>query len=198
MFAKLPLDEPALVALLKQDSEHAFELVFNHYHNMVYKVAMLYVKSPAAAEDIVQDVFLKIWFQRKNLPGIISFESWIYTLTHNLTINYLKKVAHEWKARARWTTENERIESSTDHKLRNAQYSELLIEAIGQLPQQQQKVYTLAKENGLSYEAIARELSVSPLTVKTHMARALASIRSFLQKHDKEFTILFIMHMMTK
>jgi RNA polymerase sigma-70 factor (family 1) len=195
---KLPLEEPALVALLKQDSEYAFELVFNHYYNMVYKIAMLYIQSPAVAEDIVQDVFLKIWFQRKNLPDIISFESWIYTLTRNLTINYMKKLAHEWKARDRWTTENERVENSTDHKLRNAQYNELLVEAIGKLPQQQQKVYTLAKENGLSYEAIARELSLSPLTVKTHMARALASIRSFLQKHDKEFTILFIMHMMVK
>jgi RNA polymerase sigma-70 factor (ECF subfamily) len=71
-----------------------------------------------------------------------------------------------------------------------------LQQAISKLPVQQQKVYRLAKEQGLSYEAIGQELSLSPLTVKTHMARALAAIRSFLQKHDREFIILFIMHLM--
>src|SRR5688500_7968524 len=88
---KFPLDEATLIARLKEDNEQAFELLFNRYHNLVYKVAMLYVKTPSLAEDIVQDVFMKIWFQRKNLPDILSFESWIYTISRNLTINCLKK-----------------------------------------------------------------------------------------------------------
>jgi len=193
---KFPLDEATLIARLKEDNEQAFELLFNHYHNLVYKVAMLYVKSPSLAEDIVQDVFMKIWFQRKNLPDIISFESWIYTIARNLTINCIKKLAHERNARTAFGSEYNGFDNTTDHRIRNNQYNNLLQQAILHLPEQQQKVYRLAKEKGMSYEAIGRELSLSPLTVKTHMARALTSIRSFLQKHDKEFTILFIMHLM--
>lgn len=195
MPAKLPLDESTLISLLKNDSEYAFQLLFEHYHNLVYKVALLYVKSPTLAQDIVQDVFMKIWFQRKDLPDIISFESWIYTLSRNFTINNLKKLAYEHKAKTTFNNSQNRFDDTTDHKVRNSQYNALLQQAIHELPEQQQKVYRLGKENGLSYEAIGHELSISPLTVKTHMARALASIRSFLRKHDKEFTILFIIHL---
>jgi RNA polymerase sigma-70 factor (family 1) len=196
MPTKLPLDETTLISLLRKDSEHAFELLFDHYHNLVYKVAMLYVKSPALAEDIVQDVFMKIWFQRNSLPDILSFESWVYTLARNVTINCLKKLAHESKVRTIFTDEHPPFDNSTDHKIRNSQYNALLQKAIGDLPEQQQKVYRLAKEQGLSYQAIGNELSLSPLTVKTHMTRALAAIRAFLKKHDKDFIILFIMHLM--
>jgi len=65
-------------------------------------------------------------------------------------------------------------------------------QAINQLPLQQQRVYKLAKEQHLSYEAIAQELSLSPLTVKTHMARALDAIRSYLKRHGEVFLLLLL------
>lgn len=141
MPTKLPLDESTLISLLKKDSEYAFQLLFEHYHNLVYKVALLYVKSPTLAQDIVQDVFMKIWFQRNNLPDVISFESWIYTLSRNLTINCLKKLAYEGKARAAFNKDQNGFDDTTDHKIRNSQYNALLQQAIHQLPEQQQKVY---------------------------------------------------------
>src|SRR5690349_19691306 len=172
MPTQLPLDETTLISLLRKDSEYAFELLFDHYHNLVYKVAMLYVKSPALAEDIVQDVFMKIWFQRNSLPDILSFESWVYTLARNVTINCPKKLAHESKVRTIFKDQHPPLDQSTDYKNRNRHYNALLQQAIGDLPEQQQKVYRLAKEQGLSYQAIGDELSLSPLTVKTHMTRA--------------------------
>ena len=196
MPTKLPLDETTLISLLRKDSEHAFQLLFEHFHNLVYKVAMLYVKSPDLAEDIVQDVFMKVWFQRKNLPDVFSFESWLFILARNFTLNSLKKMAHESKARSKFTEGYSLVEDTADYRIRISQYNTLMQQAINNLPVQQQKVYRLAKEQGLSYEAIGQELSLSPLTVKTHMARALAAIRCFLQKHDKEFIILFIIHLM--
>lgn len=185
-------EEATLLALLAEDNEYAFQLLFDRHRNRIYRIAMLYVKSPALAEDIVQDVFLKLWFQRKNLTALSSLESWIYTVAKNLTINSLKKLTHEWTAKEKWTQDNIQFENTTDHKIRKAQYKKLLQIAIEKLPAQQQKVYFLAKEKGLSYETIASQLSLSPLTVKTHMSRALASIRVFLRKHDIDFLLLFI------
>jgi len=190
MLRKYPYDEPALIALLREGSEYAFQLLFEQYHQRIYRVAMVYVKSPALAEDIVQDVFLKIWFQRKSLPELSSFESWICTVARNVTLNCLKKQAYEWKARRTWSVESMALDHTGDL---TTEYKELLFQAVLQLPEQQQKVYRLARDKGFSYEDIASELSLSPLTVKTHMSRALASIRNYLQKHGKELLLLFIM-----
>jgi RNA polymerase sigma-70 factor (ECF subfamily) len=185
-------EESTLLALLAGDSEYAFQLVFDRHRNHIYKVAMLYVKSPAIAEEVVQDVFLKLWMQRKNLSEIRSLESWLFTLTKNITLNYLKKLAHEWTARSKWVKQNRQSESTTDYKIRSSESRQLLQQAIDSLPEQQQKIYRLAKEESLSYEEISQKLSISPLTVKTHMARALASIRSFLLQHGDLLTLFLI------
>jgi len=176
-------EESTLLSLLAQDSEYAFQLIFDRYRNHIYKVSMIYVKSPIIAEEVVQDVFLKLWFQRKNLLNIRSLESWLFTLAKNLTLNCLKKIAHEWKVREKWIKDNELSENTTDYKVIDAQYQLILRQAIDNLSPQQQQVYNLAKEQQLSYEAIGKQLSISPLTVKTHMARALAAIRFHLKQN---------------
>lgn len=187
-------EEPALLAMLAEDSEYAFQLLFDRYRNRIYKVAVLYVKSPLLAEEIVQDVFLKVWFHRKEINKLRSFEAWLFTVSRNYIINYIKKLASEWKARKNWILEaSADPEEDTDASVRSIRFQELLSEAIGSLPPRQQKVYQLAKENGLSYEAIARQLNISPLTVKTHMSRALDAIRAFLKQHGGIFVLLLIM-----
>ena len=185
-------EETTLLSLLSQDSEYAFQLVFDRYRNNTYKVAMMYVKSPVIAEEIVQDVFLKLWFQRKNLTEIRSLESWLFTLTRNLTFNCLKKIAYEWTAREKWIKQNNISENTADNKILDTEYRQLIQKAISTLSPQQQQVYKLAKEEGLSYEVIGRQLSISPLTVKTHMSRALASVRLFMQKNIDLFMLLLI------
>ncbi len=186
-------EETTLLAMLADDSEYAFQLLFDRYRNRIYKVAVLYVKSPILAEEIVQDVFLKVWFQRKEIKALRSFEAWLFTVSKNYIINYLKKLANEWKARETWVRQTSASEDSADFKIRGDQFQQLLQQAIGQLPLQQQRIYKLAKEQHLSYEAIAQELNISPLTVKTHMARALDAIRSWLKQHGELFLLLLLL-----
>ncbi|HEY4148217.1 MAG TPA: RNA polymerase sigma-70 factor [Chitinophagaceae bacterium] len=186
-------EETTLLVLLADDSEYAFQLLFDRYRNRIYKVAVLYVKSPVLAEEIVQDVFLKVWFQRKEIKALRSFEAWLFTVSKNYIINYLKKLANEWKARETWVRQTSASEDSADFKIRSDQFQQLLQQAIGQLPLQQQRIYKLAKEQYLSYEAIAQQLNISPLTVKTHMSRALDSIRSYLKQHGELFLLLLLL-----
>jgi RNA polymerase sigma-70 factor (ECF subfamily) len=176
-------EDSTLISMLADDSEFAFQVIFERYHPTIYKVSMLYVKSPTIAEEIVQDIFLKLWFQRKNLAEIRSLESWLFILTKNLTLNYLKKISHEWSARQKWVSESQLSENTADYKLISGEYDKLVQQAIDHLPSQQQKVYELAKNQGLTYKDISSQLNISPLTVKTHLARAMASIRCYLEQN---------------
>lgn len=187
------VEQANVLNLLAEGSEYAFQLVFDSYKNRVYNLALTYLKSPVLAEEIVQDTFLKLWFQRQNLANIHSLEAWIITVSKNLTINYLKKIAHEWGAKKDLIPGDERITNGTDFKVRNAEFSVLYQKALDTLPTQQRTIYELARNEGLTYDVIGKKLSISPLTVKTHMARALASLRLFLKKHGGLFLFFLIL-----
>lgn len=175
--------EALLLVQLAEDSEVAFRKVFELYHGKIYKVAMMYVKSVPASEEIVQDVFLKLWTKRKTLQNIQSLESWLFIVTKNHTFNLLKKQASELRAKDKWAEQAVIIDDTLESKLISSEYQQLFNDAILRLPPQQQKIYRLAKEQGKSYEVIGSELALSPLTVKTHMARALAALRILLKSH---------------
>lgn len=85
-------EETTLLALLEEDSEYAFQMIFDRHRGRIYRLALMYVKSQSLAEDIVQDVFLKLWFQRKKLSEIKSLESWIYTIAKNHTLNLIRQL----------------------------------------------------------------------------------------------------------
>jgi RNA polymerase sigma-70 factor (ECF subfamily) len=186
-------DDTALLSLLAQDDETAFQILFDKYRGKIFSVAYVYVKSSSVAEEIVQDVFLKVWFQRKDLQNIRNFKSWLYTVSKNYIINYLEKIANEQKARRYYSELHVVSEDNCDFKVRDNQYTQLLTDAIQQLPAQQQKIYTMAKQGELSYESIATKLNISRLTVKTHMARALESIRSYIKAHGGALMVVCIM-----
>lgn len=184
-------EETQLLAMLAKDSEFAFQLVFNRYRDTVYRAAMVWLKSPILAEEIVQDVFMKLWLQRAHLTGIRSLEAWIYAVARNQMLNGLKRTSYEWRIKEYWEKEEPHTEDSTDHLVRHNELKELIGKAIESLPAQQQLIYKMCREKGLSYEAIGEELAISPLTVKTHMTRALRAIRNFLKQYG-DALILFL------
>lgn len=186
-------EESMLLSLLAQDSEYAFQLIFDRYRNNIYKVAMLYVKSPVVAEEIVQDVFLKLWFQRHHLQQLKSLESWLFIVARNLTINSFKKIVHEWKAREKWVEGYNAADYGPDLPVISKEFQSFIHQAINNLSTQQQQVFRMAREQGLSYEEIGIKLSISPLTVKTHMQRALQSIRVFLQTKGISIVLLMVL-----
>ncbi len=176
--AHLPLAEPS------HEDAGSFQLIFNQYSNKVYRLALLYLKASDAAEEILQEVFLKLWSNREKIEGLNSPEAWLRTVTKHAILNHLKKRANETIAIKKFTKDLLRTANDTDYKIRGAQYLELVQQAIQELSVQQKTVYILAREHELSYEQIGALLSLSPLTVKTHMSRALSSIRQFFKHKD--------------
>ncbi|HEV2482124.1 MAG TPA: RNA polymerase sigma-70 factor [Puia sp.] len=168
--------------MLADGSEYAFTQIFDHYRDKVYSVAWHFLRSSAPAEEIVQDVFLKIWLKRQDLRTVRHPENYLFILARNLLLDHLKSMSHETAARKHWPFSSTVIDDS-DHRLRQSECEELLSEALEQLPQRQKEVYLMARTQGLSHEIIAGELQLSRLTVKKHMAEALKFLRKYLSQY---------------
>ena len=180
-------EEAKLISLLSNDSEYAFQLMYDRYRNRIYQTAIRYLKSPMLAQETVQDVFLKLWLERKNLNPDTSIEAWLYTVAKNNLVNKLKRIAIEWKALHQIQLNSPKFDNVTSDKVEDSQYQQLLHNALQQLSPQQQMVFQLARNEYLTYIEIGERMGISPLTVKTHMARALSHIKSYLAKNGETF-----------
>jgi RNA polymerase sigma-70 factor (ECF subfamily) len=172
--------------MLAEGSEYAFTQIFDRYRGKVYSIAWHFLRSPVLAEEIVQDVFMKIWLKRQELTELQNTENYLFILTRNLVFDRLKALSYEAAAQKNLPPFPEFVDDS-DFRLRQNKCEELLDEAVARLPQRQQEVYRMAKVQGLSQEAIAGELRLSRLTVKKHMAEALKFIRKYLGQYLSAF-----------
>lgn len=173
-------EEEKMLSLLANGSEYAFQLTYNKHHNHIYKVAMRYLKSPILAQEVVQDVFMQLWSKREQINCEMPIEAWLFTVAKNNILNRLKKLANEWKALDYLKNKSEREDDSLQEKLIDTDCRNVINNALQTLSGMQLRVYKLAREENLSYLQIAEHLNISPLTVKTHMSRALCQIRHSL------------------
>jgi RNA polymerase sigma-70 factor (family 1) len=186
-----PVEEKKVLELLAQGNEFAFTLLFDHYRGRIFTVAVRFLKSRELAEEVVQEVFLKIWTRREDLLTVLNFEAYLITIARNLVFDLVKDIARETITRNDFVS-NVQQPIGADEGLIEEQYRELLNEAVSQLPPQQKQIFRLAKVEGLSHQAIAEQLHLSRLTVKTHMAKALQSIRENLQHHIISICLLLL------
>lgn len=181
-------NESRLIYELSQGSQLAFTNLYNRYKNVVYSCALKITKSKTLSEEVVQDVFLKIWFKKETLNDIAHFESYIFVTARNHIFNMIKQMAKERTLKSKIIYSDISFDTA-DTPLEDQQFTCLLNEIIGQLPAQQQKVYLMMKEQDMSYQEIADLLDISPLTVKKHMAQALKFIRLRITHHINIFVI---------
>ena len=179
-------DEARLIELIAQGSEYAFTKLYDHYRPLIYSVAYRMLKSRDLADEILQDVFVKVWIKRNELPNIRHFRGYIFFMARNLVFDRLKKQSYEAGAMA--AAGDERAASGdavsgADNRLLQQEYQLLLDKAIDQLTVQQAQIYRLAKIEGLSHEEIAGQLHIKRSTVKRHVSDALREIRHFLKTY---------------
>ncbi|WP_299546830.1 RNA polymerase sigma-70 factor [Seonamhaeicola sp.] len=183
MTPKETIREEALVLELISGSEVAFRKLFDIYRNQLYKYSLSMVCSQAYAEEIVQDVFMKIWIKRDTLNPNLSFKSYIYTITRNQNIKFLKKAANNLKLRQEVFYQSQKFRNSTERYMREVELEALKEEALNQLSPKRRLIFQMSRNDGKSYEDIGTELGISPNTVRNQMSRALETLRNFLINH---------------
>lgn len=189
-------NENLVLSKISHGDQLAFRVIFDLYRKKVYSYALKMIKSATQAEDIVHDVFLKIWLQ-PNLGEIQNFEAYLKTITRNHTLKMLRRQQLELKTsydfKKTWTEAH----NETEESLLLNDSSNILKKGIDLLPPQQKLVYYLCREQGLKYEDAASQLSISPFTVKTHMQHALRFLRGYLSKHTDIALILVLTQILT-
>jgi len=160
--------------------EASFRLVFDHYRPIIYTLSLRYTRNEWIAEEIVQDVFMKVWVNRSALPDVRNFGGWIFKMAEGLTINAVKKLVRDKEKAQLYFTDPLNIDVP-DFAEQEDQYAIILREAVKQLPARQQETYLLIKEQGLKREEAAKVLNVSPETVKSNLKQAIRVIRAYCQ-----------------
>jgi RNA polymerase sigma-70 factor, ECF subfamily len=170
-----------LVKLLKTGDMSAFDIIYKRYSRRLYGFVFRYIKQESDTEEIVQEVFIKIWKSRDKIDVYSSFESFLFTIAHNATINLLKKKATEQKY-VEHVKSLQRIEE-TYELTDEIHYQELkhkLQGLLDELSPRQKEIFQLSREEGLSQKEIAEKLGISTNTVKNHMVTTLSFLKSKL------------------
>lgn len=174
----LNLSDEELLTYVAEKDECAFNILYERYRRKIFTFSMKLLKQEERAEDIVHEIFLKLW-QHPNLGGIINLEAYLRVTTRNHTLKVLRRINIEETAVQRiFTNQNEQEVSETEQIILYKEADFRYREIISKMPAQQQKVYMLCKEEGLKYEEVAEKMAISKLTVKTHMQHALRYLRS--------------------
>ena len=167
-----------------QDGDSAaFRLLFQSYAEPLCTFTEQYTKSPEIAEELVQDLFFKIWKDRSTWAPTVSVKSYLYTSARNLALDYLKhqRVVDDWKQEA--LADNESIVPTPDQSVCTKRLRRAVQEAIDELPERRRQVFKLSRQHGLTYKEIATVLDISIKTVETHMRRAFKFLRQRLAPH---------------
>jgi RNA polymerase sigma-70 factor (family 1) len=173
--------DQALFNRIAAADEKAFRVLFDRYRQELFGVALKLTKSPSQAEEIVQEVFISIWVSRSLLTAVEKPDAYIYRILYNHIKSYLRKESNRDRIlrdalQFRTDSVNATEESVDMHE------SEKLIEqALQLMPDRQKAVYRLNRQQGLSIDQIAEQLNISTHTVKSHLAKALEFIRTYLK-----------------
>ena len=176
-------DEIKIIKLLKKGNTGALKYLFDEYYEKLYFYALKLVDHKESAEEVVQDVFISIWTNRRKLSITLSLKSYLYVAVKNKAISYLrqkiKTISFEYDQ------EKPIVHSSCNPEIKT-DIDELefhIHQAIKLLPDKCRMIFNLSRNSGMTYKEIAVELDISTETVKTQISIALKKLKVHLEKY---------------
>lgn len=186
-----------LLNLIAGGDQKAFNRLFDQYRDQLFHYLQKITKSNETAEEIVLDVFLKIWNGRPILTEIDNFEAFLFQVAKNKGLDFLRRVQRN---KLQQTELWKRLQAtacveSADEKVLLADITDTVKQAVEQLSPQRKIVYQLSREQGFTYEQIGKQLHLSTHTVRNHLAASLQIIRSHLQADSVVMLLVALLHM---
>jgi len=172
-----------LLTRLRSGDQLAFAQIYNQYRSKMYAYAYNLCKSAETAEEIVQEVFIRLWQKKEQINVELNFSAYIKKITLNHVLNHLKKVARDKCLREEIFSYIEAIRNTTEDNILEKELLKTYDEAIALLPPQKKIIYQLSRNEEMTHDQIAEKLNISKNTVKNHMVEATKFIRSYVSKH---------------
>lgn len=172
-----------LLLLLKNGDETAFTTLFERYRDRLYYYLLKHTKSAEIAEEIVTDIFMKLWTGRELVHQISDVAAFFHKVGYYKAMDFLRTTARHSRLQQVYINRMEpNAEKTADEILIDAEAMALLHKAINQLPPKRKAIYKLSREEGLSHLEIAKMLNLSPSTINNSMVSATRSIARYLEQ----------------
>lgn len=187
-------NEKELFFRMSQGDEAAFTEIFYHYTQRIYKYILHKTKSPETAEEIVQEVFIKIWNTREQFTEVSNYESYLFTIASNKLIDFFRRMAHQEKIKKQVWQTIVNTSNITIEQLDLKHSQQLINNAVDRLSPQRKKIFLMNKEQGLSRQEIAEELNISVHTVNNHLNESVKQVKEYLEnKPGASLAVLIFM-----
>lgn len=158
----------------------ALEDLYNFYYPRLYNFSRTFLKLSDGIDDILQEVFIKIWQNRKNIKTTTTFTAFIFTITRNLLLNELRSRLNNQKIKDKVGKLAIPIEYSFIEQSEYLDLKEKVDQAISELPVRQKEIFSLSRIQGYSHKEIAEQLHITSKAVEFHIAKAIVLIRKRL------------------
>lgn len=188
-----------LIKLLKDGNTEVFESIYNKFYSSLFVYAREYAGSEEVAKELVQDTFLKLWEVKATLKDDTHLSSYLYRITRNNCLNYLKHLKVQEKYRDYSASKRMELElnysalsQDSADQLVSEELEEKINQAIDSLPPRCKQVFELSRFHDKKYREIAQDLNISIKTVENQMQKALKVLRENLKGLMNSIIILFL------
>lgn len=182
------MTESEVRKLLRQmkelDSQTAFRDLYNMTYDRLFRIAYYYVKQEEWSQEIVLDVFLKLWKQRSNLLDVRNIEDYCFILVKNASLNYLEKESRHTLIHPDSLPEPQEQSYSPEESLISEELFALYVKALDRLPERCREVFIRIREEKQSYAQVAEELGISMNTVDAQLQKAITRLKEMISRAE--------------
>lgn len=165
------------------NTERGFEALFRELYSPLFRYACGMLSDDMQREEVVQEVFLKLWQQRDQIAITTNIRAYLYRAVHNQAVNIINraKVEQKYQQFARHRTPD--YETSPAHKLQAGELQQRIVSVLASIPEKCRTIFHLSRQEELSYKEIAQRLGLSIKTVENQMGKALKILRTELKDY---------------
>lgn len=186
------LSDNALAGMLREGNEPAFVQLYKRHSERLYLNMLKMVKDEQVAEELVQELFTKVWLKKDELNIESNFLAYLYRIAQNLVHDFFRKLNRDKKLYEHVTSIAVSHYEHIEQALHDREMEGLLVKALDQLSPQQRNVYQYCKIEGDTYKQAAEKLGISVHTVKEYLIKANKEVKNFLLSDpDIVFSLLF-------
>ena len=176
-----PEKEKELLTALSKGNQSAFDSLYLFYAPKVREFVFRLLKNPGEAEDVTQNIFLRVWEKRRELGGTRSLRSYLYTMARNAVFDiFSHSIVEDKYMQEHINSAAERRDAPLSEKIETEELALLIAVAVDRMPEQRRRVFSLSRYEELSNKEIAARLNLSVKTVERHMTAALSQLRRLL------------------